>query len=234
MILSVIIPVYNEEKTILQILKRVKKQKKFLNIQVIVSNDGSTDRTLELLKKNPRLYDHIVINKKNLGKGMAIKKASNYIKGDIVLIQDADLEYSPKDYKKLIQPIKNRVSNVVYGSRVLKFKNRYSSTNKFTSKIRIFGNHFLTVFSNIINDQKLTDAHTCYKVFSKKIFSKLKLKHNDFSFCPEATTKVSLLKEKIIEVPINYKGRSYLEGKKIGFSDAFIAMYTIIKFRIFK
>ncbi len=233
MILSVIIPVYNEEKTILQILKRVKSQKKFLNIQVIVSNDGSTDRTLELLKKNPRLYDHIVINKKNHGKGMAIKKASKYIKGNIVLIQDADLEYSPKDYKKLIQPIKNRDSNVVYGSRVLKYRNRYTATNRFTSKIRIFGNHILTIFSNIINDQKLTDAHTCYKVFSKKTFKKIKLQHNDFSFCPEVTTKVSLLKEKIIEVPINYRGRSYLEGKKIGFTDALLAIYTIIKFRIF-
>ena len=168
MILSVIIPVYNEEKTILQILKRVKKQKKFLNIQVIVSNDGSTDRTLELLKKNPRLYDHIVINKKNLGKGMAIKKASNYIKGDIVLIQDADLEYSPKDYKKLIQPIKNRVSNVVYGSRVLKFKNRYSSTNKFTSKIRIFGNHFLTVFQILLMIRNLLTHIHVIKFFQKK------------------------------------------------------------------
>ena len=234
MFLSIIIPVYNEENTIIQILKKVNEQKKNLNIEIIISDDGSTDQTSFLIKENNHLYDKLIINEKNMGKGHAIKKALNLIDGDVILIQDADLEYDPKDYEELLKPIKNNKTNVVYGSRVLNYANRYSATKSFTSIIRIFGNHILTVVSNILNKQNLTDAHTCYKVFTRNVIKKIDLEHNDFSFCPEITTKISINKEAIVEVPISYRGRSFSEGKKISFKDAFIALYTIIKFRFLK
>ena len=234
MFLSIIIPVYNEENTIIQILKKVNDQKKFINLEIIVSDDGSVDQTKNLITKNRQLYDKLIMNERNRGKGHAVKKALNLVEGDIILIQDADLEYDPNDYKKLIEPIKNKITNVVYGSRVLNYKNRYLATKSFTSIIRIFGNHILTVISNTLNKQKLTDAHTCYKVFTKNVINKINLEHNDFSFCPEITTKISNIGEKIIEVPIRYKGRSFAEGKKINFTDAFIAFFTIIKFKILK
>ena len=234
MFLSVIIPVYNEENTIIQILKKVNSQKEKNKLEIIISNDGSNDKTLELIKNNTHLYDKLVSNEKNMGKGHAIKKAINLIEGEVILIQDADLEYDPDDYGKLLKPIQNKICNVVYGSRVLKYKNRYAATNSFTSILRIFGNHLLTLVSNFFNKQNLTDAHTCYKVFTKNVIDRIKLEHNDFSFCPELTTKISLIGEKILEVPINYNGRSFSEGKKISSMDAIIAFFTIIKFRVFK
>lgn len=234
MFLSIIIPVYNEEHTIIQILKRVNFQKKFIKLEIIVSDDGSTDKTKNLIINNSHLYDKLVINDKNIGKGHAIKKALNLVEGEVILIQDADLEYDPNDYKKLLEPIENKITNVVYGSRVLNYNNRYQATNTFISIIRIFGNHVLTLISNILNQQNLTDAHTCYKVFKTSVINKIELQHNDFSFCPEITTKISNIGEKIIEVPVRYKGRSFAEGKKISFTDAFIAFYTIIKFKILK
>ena len=171
-------------------------------------------------------------HKKNLGKGACIKSAKKFVKGKIVIIQDADLEYDPKDYKKLIKPILKKKTNVVYGSRVLN-KQRYTNSN-FSSIFRVFANHILTISSNLINGQKLTDAHTCYKVLKKDIFNKIKLEEKGFSFCPELTTKISLLNEKIIEIPIRYKGRSYKEGKKINFKDGFSAIITLFYYRYFK
>ena len=166
-----------------------------------------------------------------MGKGAAIKSAVPFIKGNIVAIQDADLEYDPKDLNKLIKIMISKNLRIIYGSRVLK-KKRYN-TDLFISNFRIFGNHVLTVISNILNNQKLTDAHTCYKVFRSKIFIKLNLQENDFAFCPEVTTKISLLNEEINEVPISYKGRTVEEGKKIHFYDAIRALITILKYKYF-
>jgi|TARA_B110000483_G_C18172816_1_gene533884 glycosyltransferase involved in cell wall biosynthesis len=229
--LSIIIPCYNEEKTIKKIIDRIFIHSRIKNKEIIVVDDGSTDNTVKILKKIKNRSINIIYQKINSGKGKAIQVALKHITGKIVIIQDADLEYHPKDYRKLIKPIINKEHLVVYGSRVLSGKSRYSFKNGFYSIFRILMNHILTIFSNFLNSQKLTDAHTCYKVFNVEILKKISLEHNDFSFCPELTTKISKLKIKIKELPIYYKGRNYEEGKKIRFTDGIIAIYTIIKFR---
>lgn len=228
--LSIIIPCYNESATVLEIVNKILNLKYNIEKEIILVDDFSDDGTKEIIRQN--FLNHkdirVVFHDKNSGKGAAIKTAKKYISGDIIIIQDADLEYDPNDYKKLIEPIINNETKVVYGSRVLN-QNRYSAKG-FTSKLRVFGNHVLTIISNILNKQKLTDAHTCYKVFSREVFDKINLEENDFSFCPEATSKVSKLGYEIIEVPISYNGRDYKNGKKIKFSDAFKALKTLIKY----
>ena len=230
-LLSIIIPCFNEEKTIKLILKKILKLTN-INKQIIVVNDASTDKSLNLIKKFGSKIDTVINHKYNLGKGSCIKSAKKKVMGDIVLIQDADLEYNPKDYKKLINPIIKHRHQVVYGSRVLN-KDRFDNLNNFTHSIRIFANYILTLISNIINNQDLTDAHTCYKVFDIKIFKKIKLVEDDFAFCPEVTTKISNMGYKIHEVPINYKGRNYSQGKKIKLKDGFKALFALIKYKFF-
>lgn len=228
--LSIIIPCYNESATVLEIVNKILNLKYNIEKEIILVDDFSDDGTKEIIRQN--FLNHkdirVIFHDKNSGKGAAIKTAKKFVSGDIIIIQDADLEYDPNDYKKLIEPIINNETKVVYGSRVLN-QNRYSAKG-FTSKLRVFGNHVLTVISNILNKQKLTDAHTCYKVFSREVFDKINLEENDFSFCPEATSKVSKLGYEIIEVPISYNGRDYKNGKKIKFSDAFKALKTLIKY----
>jgi dolichol-phosphate mannosyltransferase len=227
--LSIIIPVYNEKYTIQKILNKIYKLKD-INKEIIIVNDGSTDGTKTILERNKKKIKHLLNHKKNRGKGAAIQTAQKLVKGDIVLIQDADLEYEPSDYYKLLNEV-YKGYDVVYGSRVLG-KNRYLAKN-FTSILRIFCNHILTIISNILNNQNLTDAHTCYKMIATKVFLKIKLKENDFSFCPEITTKIGLKKIKIKEIPIKYSGRSYNEGKKINFLDGIKAILTLFKYRFF-
>ncbi|MDC1245755.1 glycosyltransferase family 2 protein [Pelagibacteraceae bacterium] len=230
-VLTIIIPVYNEKKTIQKIIDKVLKIKN-LKKQIIIVDDGSTDGTTEVLKKiqKQKIYK-IIYSKKNKGKGYAIRLAQPHVQGEFVIIQDADLEYNPNDIKKIIKVFKNKNNMVVYGSRVLN-TNRYKKNN-FISIIRVFANHMLTIVSNIINNQNLTDAHTCYKAFNSKIFKKIKLKENSFSFCPEITTKISKLNIPITEIKISYKGRSVKDGKKISLKDAFIAIKTLIKYRFY-
>ena len=225
---TIIIPIYNEEKFIKEIVNRV-NQKVIFKKQIILVDDFSTDGTRAIIKKLENI-DKIIFHNKNLGKGAAIKSAIPYIKGEIVAIQDADLEYAPKDLNRLIHLLISKNLMVIYGSRVLN-KNRYD--NEFISNFRTFGNQVLTLISNLLNNQRLTDAHTCYKVFTSKIFFKLKLKEDDFAFCPEVNTKLSLMNVEIFEEPISYKGRTVKEGKKINFYDAIRALYTIIKYRLF-
>ncbi len=231
--LSIIIPVYNELKTIERIVKKITKIRR-IKKQIIIVDDGSTDGTTEKLKSIKKKYkiDKILFCKKNKGKGHAIRIAKKRISEKFTIIQDADLEYNPKDYTKILKVLKKKEFKVVYGSRVLG-KNRYLNNN-FTSNIRVLANHLLTIISNMLNSQNLTDAHTCYKAFDSKIFKKLNLNENGFSFCPEVTTKISNLKLKIIEVKIDYNGRSYKDGKKISFLDGFDALFTLIKYRIKK
>ena len=226
---TIIIPVFNEKNYIDKIIKKVKSNVYF-NKQIIVVDDCSSDGTRKIIKKIKNI-DKIIFHKRNLGKGAAIKSAIPYIKGSIVAIQDADLEYNPADLNKLIKIMISNNSRVIYGSRVLN-KKRYNS-EIFISNFTTFGNHVLTIISNFLNNQKLTDAHTCYKVFKSDIFMKLNLQENDYAFCPEVTTKISLLNESIKEVPISYKGRTVVEGKKIQFYDAIRALITILKYKYF-
>ena len=196
-------------------------------------DDFSTDGTREIIKKFKKKVNKIIYHKKNLGKGACIISAKRFVKGDVVIIQDSDLEYNPQDYKKLIAPILSGKYSVVYGSRVLNKSTNIRNT-EFISNFRIFGNYLLTLISNFLNNQKLTDAHTCYKVFKKDIFLNIRLKEKGFNFCPEVTTKVSNLKIEILEVPISYRGRTAEEGKKIKFYHAIEAFLTIVKYKIIK
>ena len=235
--LSIIIPCFNEKKTLVHLVDKVISSLKNYGydfFELIIVDDCSTDGTKELIKENfvSKKNFQTFFHDKNMGKGAAIKTAKNFLSGDIIIIQDADLEYDPYDYNKLLEPIFSNKAKVVYGSRVLD-QNRYE-TSGFTSKIRIFGNHSLTIISNFLNNQNLTDAHTCYKMFRSEIFSKIKLEEDDFSFCPEITTKVGLKKIKIKEVSIRYNGRSYEEGKKIKFIDGIKAVYVLFKYRFFQ
>lgn len=228
MILSIIIPVFNERNTILKLLNKIEKVKG-IEKEVVIIDDCSDDGTKEILSNLNKPQYKVYFHDKNMGKGAAIKTAKNYISGQIIIIQDADLEYNPNDYNKLISPIINKKSRVVYGSRVLGKKKKKLKKTFNSPYIRIFGNYILTQISNFINNQHLTDAHTCYKVFSSVVFKKLKLLENDFAFCPEVTSLISKQKIKILEVPIDYKGRSIIEGKKIKFLDALRALYVLVK-----
>ena len=231
--LSIIVPVYNEKKYIKSFLKKLIGLKK-IKKQIIIVDDGSSDGTTDIIKSEfteSKFVNKIIFHKKNIGKGAAIKSAQKYVKGDYVAIQDADLEYNPRDLIKIYKFIKVNKFDVVYGSRVLN-KNKFQNTKNFTHLVRIWGNIFLTKFSNLINNQNLTDAHTCYKVFKKKIFKKINLKEKGFAFCPEVTTKLSKLKYKINEVSISYNGRAYSDGKKITSFDGLIAVYSLIKYRL--
>ena len=231
--LTIIVPVFNEKKFVRTLLKKLINLKG-LKKQIIVVDDGSSDGTDLILRKEFKKNKHInkiLFHKKNKGKGAAIKTAQKFIKGEYVGIQDADLEYFPKDLVKIYKYINKKKLDVVYGSRVLN-KNKYQNTKNFTHLIRIWGNIFLTFISNIINNQKLTDAHTCYKVFKSNIFKDINLNEKGFAFCPEVTTKLSNMKYKITEIPISYNGRTYGEGKKITSFDGIVALYCLIKYKL--
>ena len=228
--LTIIIPVYNEIKTIEKLIKKILKIN--INKQLIIVDDGSSDGTELILQKYKNRIDKLITHKKNRGKGAAIKSGQKYVKGKYIGIQDADLEYDPRDLKKIVNEMDKKNLRVMYGSRVLK-KNKFKNTQNFTHVIRIWGNVFLTKASNFFNRQKLTDAHTCYKVFDSKIFKKIQLKEKGFSFCPEITTKISMMNINIEEFPINYIGRTYEQGKKITAFDGIDALYVLAKYRYF-
>ena len=230
--LTIIVPVYNEKKFIRVLLKKLIKIIK-IKKQIIIVDDGSNDGTTEILKKEflfNKSISKIIFHKNNSGKGSAIKSAQKFIKGDFVIIQDADLEYNPKDIIRIYKFIKKKQVDVVYGSRVLN-KNKYQNTKNFTHLVRIWGNVFLTFVSNLINSQNLTDAHTCYKMVRSKLFKKINLREKGFAFCPELTTKLSKMNCNIYEVSISYNGRTYNDGKKITSIDGLIALISLIKYR---
>ena len=224
-IISVIIPAYNEKSTINEIIKQVKAVK--IPKEIIIIDDFSKDGTCEFLRKIKDKQIKVIYHKKNLGKGYAIRTGISQVTGKIVIIQDADLEYDPQDYKKLIEPIINGQAKVVYGTRFPKnrpkpsiFKNRFFLANKF-----------LTFMSNVLYNAKITDEPTCYKVFDSDVLKNINLKCKRFEFCPEVTAKVRKKGHKIIEVPISYNPRTIEEGKKINYKDGIQAIWTLIKYR---
>jgi len=228
--ISIVIPVYNEEQFIEEIIKRVNAVD--IKKEIIVVNDGSTDST-KLKLENINLKNLKIINNDiNKGKGYAIKTGLKYVRNDIVIIQDADLEYDPSDYPSLIKPFNIRKKIVVFGSRFLG-KKTFDLKKSLNHNFRYFINKGLTYLFNILNNQSITDAHTCYKVFPKEIISKLNLSEDGFSFCPEFSTKAVKLGYEIFEVPISYISRSRLEGKKITYKDGFLVVKSLFKYRLF-
>ncbi len=229
--LSVVIPVYNEKKTILEILKLVDAVNLELEKEIIIVDDFSTDGTRELLKNLDHKKYKIVFKKQNEGKGAAIKEGFLNITGDIAIIQDADLEYDPEDYKKLLKPILSGRADVVYGSRFLT-----GEPKRVLYMWHMLGNIFLTILSNILNGLTLTDMETCYKAFRKEVIDsfKHKIESKRFGIEPELTARVARGTWRIYEVGISYYGRTYEEGKKINWRDGFAAIWHIIRFNLFK
>ncbi len=222
--LSVIIPVYNEEKTLPQLIDKVKAVG--LGKEIIIINDGSTDGTKELLDTIKDWNIIIVHHSQNLGKGAAIRTALPYISGDIVIIQDADLEYDPNDYHKLIAPILDGQAEVVYGSRILgKAKKSY---------LRYYwGGRFLTFLTNMLYGTKLTDEPTGYKVFRSDVLKNIKLTCNGFDFCVEITAKLAKRGYKMQEIPISYIPRTFQQGKKLTWKGGVESVWTLLRLKFF-
>lgn len=228
--LTIIIPAYNEINTIQILIDKISEIR--IAKQIILVDDCSSDGTSDVIFENRDKIDKIIVHEKNKGKGAAIQSAQKFVEGEYVIIQDADLEYNPNDILILLNEIEKKNYQVIYGSRVLENPENKKSQN-FSHSLRIVGNFFLTKLSNLINNQNLTDAHTCYKMFESNLFKSIKLEENDFSFCPEITTKISLLNIDISEIAINYNGRSYEQGKKIKASDGVKAIWTLMKYKFF-
>ena len=230
--LSIIIPCYNEKNTIEIILKRIIQNLnnyKFLNYEILIVDDCSKDGTIQILKQLENDNKIIIhFHDKNLGKGAAIHTALKHLTGEVVIIQDADLEYDPSDYHKLLTPFFEANADIVYGSRFLG-GGKYSRVHFFWHYL---ANKILTFICNLFTNLNLTDMETGYKVFKSSVLKSISLKEQTFSFEPEVTIKLSKKKFRFFEVPITYNGRSYDEGKKIGLKDAFIALKTIILYSL--
>jgi glycosyltransferase involved in cell wall biosynthesis len=226
--LSIIVPVYNEKQTILTILKRIENTP--YEKEIIVIDDFSTDGTREILREidetrqipSIRVLYHVV----NQGKGAALRTGMAAAAGDIIIIQDADLEYDPSEYPILIQPIVAGLADAVYGSRFL------SGPHRVLFFWHSMGNRLLTLLSNMFTDLNLTDMETGYKAFRRELFSKITIEENRFGFEPEITAKIAKLRCRLFEVPISYFGRDYSEGKKITWKDGFAALYCIMKYNL--
>jgi dolichol-phosphate mannosyltransferase len=225
--LSVIIPVYNEKGTIGVLLERIGQVRIPGEKEIIIVDDGSTDGTRQVLQGLPSRHTIICFHEVNQGKGAAVRTGLEMASGDIVLIQDGDLEYDPLEYPKLIQPIIDKKTRVVYGSRILG-ENRASYFRYY------WGGRFLSLLANCLYGIRVTDEPTGYKVFDAVLLKSLELKCKGFEFCPEVTAKVSRLGQSITEVPISYTPRSIDEGKKIRWIDGVIAIWTLLKYRMWK
>ena len=223
--LSVVIPVYNEAGTIREIIQRVLAAPS--EKEVIVVDDGSTDGTREILRREAPNGVVVLFQDSNRGKGAALRAGFQKVTGDIVLVQDADLEYDPAEYPRLLKPIVDGRADVVYGSRFS------GETHRVLFFWHYVGNRFLTMLSNMLTNLNLSDMETCYKVFRADILKRLVLRSNRFGFEPEFTAKVARLGCRIYEVPVSYHGRGYESGKKITWKDGLSAIGSIIRYRFF-
>jgi len=235
-LLSIVIPAYNEAATIKKILEIVKSIKLEVDKEIIVVDDGSRDDTAEIVSgvKEVRLVRH----KKNMGKGFAVRTGIKECTGDIILIQDADMEYNPHEYPQLIRPILAGETKVVYGSRYLnnfqktEFRNFMRKHNSGYT-LAYLGGRFLTLLTNMLYNARITDEPTCYKVFDAKVLKSINLRCKRFEFCPEVTAKTLKKRYIIKEIPISYKPRTFEEGKKINWKDGVHAIWTLIKYRFY-
>ncbi len=224
--LSIIIPVYNEKDTLRTLLTRVEAVD--YEKEIVLVDDCSTDGTREIAQDYQGRDGYTVLtHTQNLGKGAALRTGFAEAKGDIIIIQDADLEYDPREYGKLLEPILDGRADVVYGSRFL------GGPHRVLFFWHYLGNMALTTLSNILTNLNLTDMETCYKAFTRKVLDSITFKSNRFGFEPEFTCKVAKRNFRIYEVPISYSGRDYTEGKKIGWKDGVAAIWYIIRFRLF-
>jgi len=225
---SVVIPCFNEQRTIEQIVRTVRAAP-VDNIEIIVVDDGSTDGTSALLKeKVSSIADGIIYQSRNLGKGAALRAGFAAATGDIILVQDADLEYSPGDYPVLLEPILTGKADVVFGSRFMG-----GHPHRVLYFWHMVGNRFLTLLSNMFTNLNLTDLETCYKAFRAPVVKSLNLRENRFGFEPEVTAKLAKAKCRIYEVGISYNGRTYSEGKKVNWKDGLYAVYAILRYNLF-
>ena len=225
--LSILIPCFNEERTIKVLLEKVIENLN-QNDEIIIIDDFSTDKTRNILRNQfENSVYKIIYNEKNYGKGFSIRQGIKAATGEIILIQDADLEYDPSDYKKLTDPIKNNIADVVYGSRFIGSQER-----RVLFFWHTLGNKFLTLLSNFVTNLNLTDMEVGYIAFRSEVLKNIKLEENRFGFEPEITIKISKKKLRIYESGINYFGRTYEEGKKVTWRDGFRAIYCIFKYSI--
>ncbi len=227
--LSVVVPVYNEKDTVEQIIHDI-MESPVKELEIIVVDDYSTDGTRDILKeKIEPLVEKVLYHEKNMGKGAALRTGFKEVSGDCVVVQDADLEYDPAEYPVLMQPILEGKADVVYGSRFMG-----GGPHRVLYFWHYVGNRFLTLFSNMFTNLNLTDMETCYKMFRREIIQSVDIKEDRFGFEPEVTAKIARMKCRIYEVGISYYGRSYEEGKKIGWKDGVRAIYVILKYGLFK
>jgi len=225
--LSVVMPVYNERATLREVVERVFSVG--LDIEMLCVDDGSTDGSREILEGLQKQWPQmrVILQPKNMGKGAALRRGIQEATGDYVIIQDADLEYDPKDYKQLLGPLESGQADVVYGSRFLG-----SGPHRVLYFWHSVGNSVLTLLSNMLTNLNMTDMETCYKVFRREVLQSIPIEENRFGFEPEITVKVARRKLRIYEVGISYWGRTYEEGKKIGWKDGVRALYCLLKYSL--